>query len=152
MGQTADHSIVLRAPRPEDAEVIARLLTELGHPTRADDVPSRVTAVLREGGTVLLASDPAGGDLGLMCLAKHAVLHAPGPVAYITALVTTASARRRGVGRVLVEAAKAWAREEGCVRLSVTSAERRADAHAFYPACGMPYTGRRFTVGLEPSS
>lgn len=147
-----DHSIVLNAARPNDADTIARLLTELGHPTRADDVPSRLAAVQREGGAVLLASDAAGDVLGLMCLSRHAVLHAAGPVAYITALVTTASARRRGVGRAFVEAAKTWARQQGCVRLSVTSAERRADAHAFYPACGMPYTGRRFTVGLEPSS
>jgi len=50
----------------------------------------------------------------------------------------SSNSRRRGVGQLLVEAAKRWARDHGCVRLSVTSAERRADAHAFYPACGLP--------------
>jgi len=70
------------------------------------------------------------------------------PVAYITALVTASAARRRGVGQLLVGSAKRWATEQGCVRLSVTSAERRADAHAFYVACGMPYTGRRFSTQL----
>lgn len=146
-----DNSIVLRVPAPTDAEIIARLLTELGHPTRAADVPLRLAAVHREGGVVLLASDRAGGDLGLMCLAKHAVLHAAGPVAYITALVTTEAARRRGVGRAFIAAAQAWAQQEGCARLSVTSAEHRADAHAFYPACGLPYTGRRFTATISPA-
>jgi GNAT superfamily N-acetyltransferase len=71
-------------------------------------------------------------------------------VAYITALVTAAAARGRGVGRALVAEAVEWARREGCVRISVTSAEHRADAHAFYPACGLPYTGRRFGTTLEP--
>jgi hypothetical protein len=32
--------------------------------------------------------------------------------------------------------------------LLVTSAEHRAAAHAFYPACGMPYTGRRFATDI----
>ena len=48
----------------------------------------------------------------------------------------------------LVEAAEGWAVRAGCVRLTVTSAEHRADAHAFYPACGIPYTGRRFARAL----
>jgi len=50
----------------------------------------------------------------------------------------------------LVAAAMDWARQHRCVRLSVTSAERRSNAHAFYVACGLPYTGRRFTVAIAP--
>jgi GNAT superfamily N-acetyltransferase len=83
--------------------------------------------------------------IGLACVTAHATIHAVAPVGYITALVTTSAARGTGVGRALVTAAETWAREQGCVRLSVTSAEHRADAHAFYPRCGMPYSGRRFS-------
>jgi GNAT superfamily N-acetyltransferase len=114
----------------------------------AADVPSRLAAVLDDHGAVLLAVDDADTPLGLISLSRHVSLHAPGPIAYITALVTASSARRRGVGQLLVAAAKQWAEEQGCVRLSVTSAERRADAHHFYPACGLPYTGRRFATDL----
>jgi GNAT superfamily N-acetyltransferase len=145
-------TIHLRPATTSDSETVAALLTELGHPTSGADVPARLAAVLSEGGAVLLAVDAAERPLGLMCLARHSVLHAPGPVAYIMALVTTRSARRRGVGQMLVAAAKAWARETGCVRLSVTSAEHRADAHAFYPACGLPYTGRRFATSVAPGT
>lgn len=145
-----DTSFRLREATPADARTIARLLTELGHPTDAADVPARLAAVLGEGGAVLLAVDAGDAPLGLLCLASHAVLHAPGPVAYITALVTAAPARRRGVGRALVAAAGQWARRRGCVRLTVTSAEHRAAAHAFYPANGLPYTGRRFSAPVGP--
>jgi len=131
-----------------DADAVAALLAELGHPTRAADVPARLAAVRAEGGLALLAVDDDGRAFGFLSAARHAVVHAAGPVALITGLVVTAAARGRGVGRALVAAAHDWARRAGCVRITVTSAEHRADAHAFYPACGMPYTGRRFAATL----
>jgi GNAT superfamily N-acetyltransferase len=139
----------VREATGEDAPVIANLLTELGYPTASADVPDRMSALVEGGGAVLLAVVDGAPPLGLMCLAKIVAIHAAGPVAYITALVTTSAARRRGVGRAFVVAAKQWALREGCSRISVTSAEHRADAHAFYPACGLPYTGRRFSASLE---
>jgi len=142
--------ITLRTAQPSDAAAISGLLTELEHPTTPSDIPTRLAAVVADHGAVLLAVDEHDHPLGLMSLSRHVALHAPGPIAYITALVTLPSARRRGVGQLLVAEAKRWAAEQGCVRLSVTSAERRADAHAFYPACGLQYTGRRFSTPISP--
>jgi GNAT superfamily N-acetyltransferase len=138
----------LRSATPRDATAVASLLAELGYPVAEQDIPERLAATVAEGGVVLLAVNDDGVPVGLMCLARHRVLHAVGPVAYITALVVSATARGLGVGRALVAAALDWARTNDCVRLSVTSAEHRADAHAFYPRCGMPYTGRRFSAAV----
>src|SRR5258708_30047080 len=128
---------------------MALLLTQLGYPTPADLLPNRVAAIEGEGGVVFVAGDDTGKIVGLGSGARHATLHAGAQVAYITALVTVAEARGHGVGRALVAAIEAWARELGCTRLSVTSAEHRADAHAFYPRCGLPYSGRRFTKNID---
>ncbi len=144
----SDRAFHLRDAAPEDAEAVAALLTELGHRTRAIDIPERLPHVIAEGGAVKLAVDSDGSPLGLLVLSKHWGLHASGPTAYIAALVVTAAARRRGVGKIFVEFAREWARSHECSRLSVTSAEHRADAHAFYPSVGMPYTGRRFSQTL----
>lgn len=144
----SDPDIHVRDATAADAESIAALLAELGHPIAGAEIPSRLAAVSNDHGAVLLAVGEADRALGFISLSRHLVLHAPGPIAYITALVTASAARRRGVGQLLVAAAKTWAAEQGCVRLSVTSAERRADAHAFYPACGLPYTGRRFGIEI----
>jgi GNAT superfamily N-acetyltransferase len=144
----SESAIRLRDATAADADAIASLLAELGHPAASADVPARLAAIRNEHGAVLLAVDDADTPLGLMSLSRHVTLHARGPIASITALVTASSARRRGVGERLVDAAKKWAVEQGCVRLSVTSAERRSDAHAFYPACGLPYTGRRFAMEI----
>ncbi len=143
-----EQTVRLRGAVASDAEIISGLLAELGYPQGGADMASRLAGVLNEGGAVLLAVDDAENPVGLMCLARHVVLHAPGAVAYITALVITNAAHRRGIGRLLVTAAKDWARQQGCVRLTVTSGERRADAHAFYAACGLPYTGRRFSTSI----
>lgn len=142
-------SFALRPALAFDSDAIEALLTELGHATAAAAIPGRLAGVRAEGGEVLLAT--AGNEaVGVMCLARHTVLHGAGPVAYITALVTTASWRGKGVGRALVEAAFTWARAQGCARIAVTSAEHRDDAHAFYPRCGMPYSGRRFSATINP--
>jgi GNAT superfamily N-acetyltransferase len=142
----------IRDAEPADAADIARLLTHLGYPVDPAEVPARLAGLAGPDHDVLLAVDEAGAALGLVGLHRFSVVHGPAPVAYITALVTAPEARGRGVGRALVAAAEAWARERGCGRLTVTSAEHRADAHAFYPACGMPYTGRRFSKVLGPGA
>lgn len=134
----------------DDATAVVPLLNELGYAVDPALVPSRLEAIRAEHGASFMAVDDRGRALGVIVLAAHAVLHAGGPVAMITALVVSSSARGQGVGRRLVDRAKGWAKGRGCVRLIVTSGEQRADAHAFYPACGLPYTGRRFGVAIAP--
>lgn len=147
MGDDGQRLLTLRRATAGDAAAIASLLEALGYPVEPTDVPRRLAAVEADGGVAMLVVD---GDLalGLVAVSAYAVLHAPGPVGYIGALVVAPDARGRGVGRLLVSAAEEWARGRGCVRLSLTSAEHRTDAHQFYPRCGLPYTGRRYSRTL----
>jgi GNAT superfamily N-acetyltransferase len=139
----------VRSASPADAFMIAPLLEQLGYTTSPDDVPRRIAGVHNGGGIVLVALDDKDRVVGVASATSYSTLHVDGGVAYITALVTDAKSRGRGVGRALVGAIERWARDRGAARLSVTSAERRSDAHAFYPACGFPYTGRRFSKNLN---
>ncbi|HEX6533014.1 MAG TPA: GNAT family N-acetyltransferase [Gemmatimonadaceae bacterium] len=141
-------AVEIRRARPDDADAIAELITQLGYPTTAPEVPERLAALDAESDALLLAVDGESA-LGLMGLHRHRVAHRRGPVAYITLMVIASGARGNGVGRRLVEAAEAWARDRGCERLTVTSHEDRAGAHAFYQRCGIPYTGRRFSKTLD---
>ena len=138
----------VRPARPGDAEALSRLLGELGYPTPPEAVPERLAALSSDDDAVFVAADQRGEVLGLVALHRQRALHAADPACHITALVSAAHARRRGVGRRLLHAAEAWARARGCDRITVTSAERRADAHAFYERCGYPCTGRRFARQL----
>jgi GNAT superfamily N-acetyltransferase len=139
----------IRDAEERDSADIGRLLKELGYETPADVVPSRLAAVRAANGAAFLAVDDDGSALGFIALTAFPVMHASGPVALITALVVAPEGRGHGSGRALVERAKSWAAERRCVRLIVTSGEQRADAQAFYPACGLPFTGRRFSVNID---
>ena len=138
----------VRSATPADASAIADLLAQLGYPTSPETVPMRIADIEAQGGVVLVAVAEPERIVGLLSGTRHATIHEEGEVAYITALVTDANARRQGVASALVLALERWAVAHRCSRVSVTSAEHRADAHAFYPRRGFPYTGRRFTKKL----
>ena len=140
--------IEIREAGPDDAARIAELLGHLGYPADAVAIPARLAAVSAAGGAILLGG-PRRAAAGLVGVQAFPVLHASAPVGYITALVVAPTARGQGVGRALVAAAEAWARTAGCSRLTVTSAEHRAGAHAFYPQLGLAYTGRRYSRSLD---
>lgn len=139
----------IRDATPSDARALARLLAELGYPVPADALPDRLRALGEEGSVALVAVTETDAVIGLVCVTTVRSIHVAAPTGYITALVTATPERGTGVGRALVAAAEEWARGQRCTRLTLTSAEHRTDAHAFYPKCGMPYTGRRFSKSLD---
>ena len=141
--------VIVRRAAPGDEARIAELLAELGYPSAPADIPQRLAAVERDDGVVFVAVDEHRGIVGVGSATSFATIHADARTAYITALVADERARGRGIGRAIVAAIEAWARERGATRLSVTSAEHRAGAHEFYPRIGFPYTGRRFTRSLD---
>jgi GNAT superfamily N-acetyltransferase len=138
----------IRRASAGDAAQIAPLLAELGYPATPEEVARRLGALEGPENVILVTIGDDGGILGVIGLHSFPTLHAAAPVCYITALVVAAAARGRGIGRRMLEAADAWARERGCSRIVVTSAERRVDAHAFYERSGFERTGRRFVRTL----
>jgi GNAT superfamily N-acetyltransferase len=64
--------------------------------------------------------------------------------AWVEDLAVHPEHRSRGVGKALLDAAKAWARERGATHLELDSAESRADAHRFYEREGAEYRSISF--------
>ena len=56
--------------------------------------------------------------------------------AELGALVVAAAARRRGIGRALLDQAARWAREAGLGTLRIRAGAARPEAHPFYEAGG----------------
>lgn len=138
------NAIQVRDAERSDAEAVARLCTQLGYPSTAAAMPARLTRLNAGGGARALVATQAGDVIGLATVhLRHALNHAA-PLAQLSLLVVDERVRSQGVGRVLVAAAEAWARERGCHRMIVTTALNRSDAHAFYERIGYAHTGRRY--------
>ena len=137
----------IRRAEADDANSIAPLLEQLGYPTASGVVRERMTFVREGDGDILLATR---GDavIGLATLFFLRVLHRPGPICRLTALVVEAAERSSGVGRRLVAEVEARARARGCVRVEVTSADDRTGAHAFYLRLGYFEKPKRFVKNL----
>jgi GNAT superfamily N-acetyltransferase len=54
----------------------------------------------------------------------------------IGGLVVDKDHRRKGIGRVLMEHAEGWAKEQGCSIVRLSSSSTRTPAHRFYEALG----------------
>lgn len=146
----ASSPIAIRDGIIEDAAVIAVLLGELGYPSQPDGVRARLARLLVGEGSRVFVAEREAKVLGVLGLHRMPVLTSLSDVAMIIALVVTEGDRRSGVGRLLIARAEDEARAWQCGRIMVTSAERRADAHAFYQHLGYEYTGRRFAKVIGP--
>ncbi len=67
--------------------------------------------------------------------------------AWVEDLAVDPVRRSQGVGKALLDAVKAWARERGATHLELDSAEPRIDAHRFYEREGAEY--RSICFGWE---
>lgn len=128
-------AVRIRNAVSEDADVVARLLEELGYPTSPQQVTARIAA-LAQNPAVLLVAETALGVRGLLALAMVPTVHLDEPVARITALVVREGARGQGIGGELLRSAYAQARGRGAKMVEVTSNNRRTRAHEFYRNAG----------------
>lgn len=140
--------VAIRAPRADDAEAIAGLVTELGYPSTAAEIPARLARLSGEPGSIVWVAELARSVVGVATARTFAGLHVTAPVAWLTALVVAERARGKGVGTQLVAAAEEWARRQGASKLALTSALHRENAHEFYKRLGYDHTGVRLAKTL----
>ena len=138
----------LRSASLIDADDVASLLWSWAIPaTRATPrsaSPPLSTTIARRWW-----SRAAGGAVcGLVALDFMYYLPLDTVTCRITALVVTPSAQGRGLGRQLLREAERRARAAGAARVELTSGSQRADAHAFYKACGYSDGTLRFIKRL----
>lgn len=127
--------MIVRPARAEDAGAIARLSAELGYAATVAETAERLTALRADERQLVVVAEDAGAVVGWLQAHTSLVLES-GFRAEIVGLVVAASARRRGVGRALVQRAETWAADAGARLLVVRSNVARTESHRFYPALG----------------
>jgi GNAT superfamily N-acetyltransferase len=119
-----------------DAEQVAALAGELGYPSSPAQIEARFRRVDgNPDSRVFVAADPDGKVWAWVHVFGHHLLESDGQ-AEVGGLIVDSRARGRGIGRSLMAAAEAWARERGYTRLTVRSNTIRTEAHRFYQDLG----------------
>ena len=139
---------VIRSPKTSDADAIVPLLAELGYPTTSEEVVSRLDRLAKAESCLVLVAEKDNEVVGLITCHMFASIHSTEPVAWLTTLVVHDETQGIGIGRELVTAVEKWARENGAVRISLTSGNHRHGAHKFYERCGYESSGVRLTKVL----
>jgi GNAT superfamily N-acetyltransferase len=141
----------LRGARRDDFEAVTRLLELLGRPLVPEAAEADCRAVYDEQivdpDTHHIVAEDASGVIAFASLHFRGRLNHPTQEAWIPDLVVAENARRRGVGRALLEEAERHARERGCHTLTLESGYQRAEAHHMYRRFGMRDDGKSFLKG-----
>lgn len=141
-------ALLLRQAQAQDAAGVAALLDVLGYPCSREEAASRLIAVAEEPGQQVLVADRHGCLVGLLGLDIRYYLPLGGPTCRITALAVAPGQQRLGIGRKLLREAEQRARQAGAARIELTTGVQRAEAHAFYRACGYSESALRFLKPL----
>ena len=121
----------VRPPLPADAPALAALAGELGYPTTAEELLSRLAALHPTDAAVLVSTDADDVPTGWCHVEMRRSLVEP-ISALIMGLVIGEGHRSSGIGAVLLASAERWARARGCRRLVVATRITRERAHRFY--------------------
>ena len=138
----------MRAATGADAPGLSILLAEAGHEIAPHEIAARLD-ILRQGAGAALVAQEWGPPSGLVTLHWHQTLQAARPVAQVTLLLVGAGDRRRGIGRLLLEAAAQAARSAGCGALELTATPDQPSLYAFGRALGFAETGSRLVRSLR---
>lgn len=133
----------IRDAKASDVPRLTELIHELGHEIAEKQVRKNLASLKKSDETPLVAT-LGKVVVGLCGVGRRVVIHRPAPLGRITALVVSRDAQRRGIGRMLVEAAEDRLRKQGCQLIEVTSNDRRTAAHAFYRNLGYERSSIRF--------
>jgi ribosomal protein S18 acetylase RimI-like enzyme len=135
----SEGEVQVRRAGPEDAAAIARLLhdfnSEYDEPTPGVAALTGYARRLLEEGemTVLLAG--AGPD-GLSLIRFRPCVWTGAPEAHLQELYVAPPLRGRGIGRALLEATMAAAREAGATGIDLNTGTTDTVARALYESCG----------------
>jgi GNAT superfamily N-acetyltransferase len=142
----------VRPARMSDADDVARLTVELGYDTDTASIARRLSHLLSRPDQQFFVADSAGRVVGWVhvLISEYVELD---PFVVIGGLVVDRAYRRKGIGRLLMQHAEEWAKENGCSIVRLWSTISRTGAHEFYEELGYAKvkTQHSFVKSLDES-
>lgn len=98
-------------------------------------------------GYSLLVAEEDGEILGTtVMIILPGFAHGVSPFAVVEYVVVDEKARRRGIGKLLMDYVIAQAKEAGCYKIMLTSDKKRELAHRFYESMGFEASAHGFKL------
>ncbi len=140
-------SVTVREAAFADAGTLVQLNRIcMGYDYPAEKAAAQLEKLLNSGRDKILVAELEGRVMGYVHLVDYNLLYAD-PMKNVMGIAVDPACRRQGIGRALLKAGEAWAKETGAAGVRLVSGESRADAHAFYRALG--YTGTKMQLNLK---
>ena len=132
-----------QAEHKHAAEIVF-LMDELGYQCSLTLIESKLKFVAESDFDQVFVATIDGLVLGVISCHVTIMFQAAGTCGRITSLVVISSTRGKGVGKALLKQADKYFLAKECVKVEVTSSERRKEAHEFYKAMGFTQESARF--------
>lgn len=151
---TGAHGATVREAIAADADAVLGLYPLLFEPPGSeppdwDPVAARerlLATIAGERSAILVAEDDGLAGLCSVCIDLDSIRY--GLRCWVEDLVVDPGRRGSGVGALLLEAARGWAREHGATHLELDSGIARDDAHRFYERERPSWTGYQYSWWL----
>ena len=143
--------ISVRSATIADSVQIAGLVSALGYSTSPAQMHKRLASILSNDDYATAVACDGEQVVGFIGTRVGPLYESDGWYGQIMALAVAGDYQRRGIGRMLIQAAESVLMERELYVLVVTSGNQRADAHAFYQKNGYTWTGRRYMKNAESS-
>jgi GNAT superfamily N-acetyltransferase len=139
-------SFTIRAAKREDIPSLCQLMYELsGHEISLEKMENRLQFIDGSPFDFLYVCEDHNTILGVLGFRIRENLEDVSKYGEISLIVVDSTARRQGIGRLLMEFAENLAAEQGCIGTWLVSGfGREEQAHKFYKELGYEITGYRF--------
>lgn len=146
-------AVSIRAARSSDAGQIVQLTTQLGYELTEQEAADRLSRMLLRDDQQFFVADLDGRVVGWVHVIFTEYVDVEAFV-LIRGMVVDRNHRRLGIGRALMDRAEAWAREQGCSMVRLSSSATRVAAHQFYEHRGYTKikTQYSFVKPLNPAA
>ncbi len=132
----------------KDAEQIATLLGELVYQNTKEFSKEQIKELSDSEIDSMFVAEIKDKIIAFVHLHIAKILHEPGKLGRVMAIVVSKDYSRAGVGRKLMYFLESIAFEAGCTKMELTSGSHRKGAHKFYKNLGYTEKPKRFLKNL----
>lgn len=127
--------IIIREMTAKDAEAINVLSRQLGYPLSIEQTLQNINAVLQSKDHTAFVAELENKIVGWIGAAQAIMIEVM-PHCEVNGLVIDEHHRGMGIGKLLIDSVKHWAKEKGIDKIGLHCNVKRTEAHLFYKHLG----------------